>query len=122
VSMSEDAIRRLAQSRNKMLAAMNAPEASSSTAALALAAGNMMVKPTVQRHPLTTVVVAAVIGAVLYKSRPWRLITNPVLLSMLAPLAISKIGLLSPSTEPVLLKGFDLYRQFVQHRSKPKTK
>jgi hypothetical protein len=122
MSISDDAVLRLEQSRQKMLAAMHTPEASSSTTSLAIAAGNMLVKPTVQKNPLTTVIVAAVLGAVIYKSRPWRLLTHPILLSALAPLAISKIGLLSPATEPVLLKGFDLYRQFLQNRAKPKAK
>jgi hypothetical protein len=122
MTISEDAVLRLEQSRHKMLTAMSTSDAPSSAASLVLAAGTMMVQPTVKKHPLGTVLAAAMMGAVIYKSRPWRLATHPLLLSVLAPLAISKIGLFAPASEPVLVKGFDLYRQFLQNRSKPKAK
>jgi hypothetical protein len=122
MSVSDEAISRLEQSRLKMSMAMNAPEASSSAASLALATGNLMLKPTVQNHPLTAAIAAAVLGALIIKTRPWRLMSNPIILSALAPLAIAKIGLLAPSAEPALLRGFELYRQFLQSRSIPKGK
>jgi hypothetical protein len=122
MSVSDQAILRLEQSRHKLSMAMNAPDSSSSSVSLAVAAGNLVLKPKVQKHPFTAVVSAALLGALIYKVRPWRLMSNPIILSALAPLAISKIGLLVPSSEPVLLRGFDLYRQFLQSRSKPRGK
>jgi hypothetical protein len=122
MSASDPAVLRLEQSRQKMAALMMAPGASVNATTIAFAAGNLLVQPTVRKHPLGTVLVAAVVGAVIYKSRPWRLLSNPIALSILAPLAISKIGLLAPSSEPALLKGFDLYRQFLQSRPTPKVK
>jgi hypothetical protein len=122
MSATDLAVLRLEQSRQKMAALMTTPGASINATSLAFAAGNLLVQPTVRKHPLGTVLAAAAIGAVLYKIRPWRLLNNPIALSVLAPLAISKIGLLAPSSEPALLKGFDLYRQFLQSRPTPKGK
>ncbi len=121
MSRSNEAISRLEESRRNMADAMDAPEVSSMTS-MARAAGNFIVEPTVQKHPLTAVVTAAAIGALIYKIKPWRLVANPIVLSALAPLLISKMGVLLPSSEPMLLKGFDLYRQFLQRASKAKVK
>ncbi len=122
MTISDEAITRLEQSRRQMNLAMNAPNDSTSAASIARAAGNLIVQPTVQKHPLTAVVAAVAIGALIYKTRPWRLMANPIVLSALAPIAISKIGLLAPSSEPLLLKGFDLYRQFLHTGSKQKAR
>lgn len=118
MTISDNAISRLEQSRHKMSLAMNAPETKINAASVARAASNMIVEPTVQKHPLTSVLAAVAIGALVYKTRPWRLIANPIILSALAPIAITKIGLLAPSSEPLLLKGLDLYRQFLQKGSR----
>lgn len=118
MTISDNAISRLEQSRHKMSLAMNAPETKINVASVARAASNMIVEPTVQKHPLTSVLAAVAIGALVYKTRPWRLIANPIILSALAPIAITKIGLRAPSSEPLLLKGLDLYRQFLQKGSR----
>lgn len=118
MTILDNAVSKLEESRHRMSIAMSAPEASTNAASLAHAAGNMIVTPTVQKHPITAVIAAVAIGALVYKTRPWRLVANPIVLSALAPLAISRIGMLSPSSQPILLKGLDLYRQFVQKDSR----
>jgi hypothetical protein len=53
-------------------------------------AGNAVMKPTAQRHPLLLVVGALIVGAALVRLKPWRWGLKKVLLAGLLPQLISK--------------------------------
>jgi hypothetical protein len=120
MSPAKEAIRKLEVSRNTIRLALSEPEASSSPVKLALTAGNLVMQPAVRKHPFRAVLGAALIGALLVKGRPWRLLANPVVVSALLPLALTKVGTESQSTGPLLIKALALYRQFLQGRTKSK--
>ena len=120
ISPTNEAIRKLEVSRNNIRLALSEPEASNSPVQLALAAGNIVMQPAVRKHPFRAVLGAALIGALLVKGRPWRLLANPVVVSALLPLAISKIGPEAQNSGPLLIKALTLYRQFLQGRTKSK--
>lgn len=60
-------------------------------AAMANEASNAVVKPVAQRNPMTLVVVAALVGAGLAWSRPWRWIFRSALFAGLVPQLASRV-------------------------------
>ena len=54
-------------------------------------AGNALIKPTAQKHPVLLMVGALVLGAALMRVKPWRWGFKKVLLAGLVPQLISKV-------------------------------
>ena len=54
-------------------------------------AGNALIKPTAQRHPVLLMVGALILGAALMRVKPWRWGLKKVLLAGLVPQLVSKV-------------------------------
>ena len=76
-------------------------------------AANAVIQPMAQRNPLGLVLGAALLGAVVAWTRPWRWLLKPALLAGFLPQVISKVITQAPSTSwvTVLMSLADARRQ-----------
>ena len=73
-------------------------------------AGNALARPIAQHNPLMLVVVAAMVGAVLAWSRPWRWAIKPALFAGLLPQLVSRVVANLPLESWLSLFGSSLSR------------